>query len=251
MDRTSVVDDQCLLIRRQTDELVRRFEKGLLPFEKTRVGLQELIEAKDLVKPKLSLAEKRRDKMKEWYAEKGFKLDIPIPEISNREMRHRKDLGDELFFRPATHLVSLKDLRIAVLPIGASWDHGIVQTLVLDLETKGYWFWMNVNPIHSPEWAVPFRKASKKCTLPFFEEVLIASSVHGLWADQTWLQNSLSNKSGGAAFAELVHLHPSRLHVISFFGASFVEAGDLDKTYILRGVREVERIGRDSNSTVS
>ncbi|MFW0837448.1 MAG: hypothetical protein ACKKL5_00400 [Candidatus Komeilibacteria bacterium] len=48
MTERNVTDEQCLKIRRQTDDLVRRVEQGNLPYDQVRNYLQYLIEGKRL-----------------------------------------------------------------------------------------------------------------------------------------------------------------------------------------------------------
>lgn len=89
------------------------------------------------------LATARRYWFQDWYRKLGFNLSIPFPPISDEEFKRRKELGQDLFFRPSTLEVSHEALMKALGQDG-HWtvvDENDRKKIVWEPTQTGYWFW--------------------------------------------------------------------------------------------------------------
>lgn len=109
-----------------------------------------------------NLAVARHDWMQNWFRSLGFNLSLPFPPISDEEYKRRQELGQELFYRPASSEVSYEALMKAV---GQS-EHWTLtdsdrQKVGWEPAQDGYWFWADVAP-NCPRLGTPWNKLVKK-----------------------------------------------------------------------------------------
>lgn len=116
--------------------VIRRFVPDALP------------EPKAEQEPTHSRAEARRAKVEAWYHALGFQISVPRLYASNREYLRRLKLGQDLFYRPASLLVSY-DAFMQAVGQAQHWTlrHADVREWIGWESTPiGYWFWAEVAP---------------------------------------------------------------------------------------------------------
>lgn len=127
------------------------------------------------------LATARRYWFQDWYRKLGFNLSIPFPPISDEEFKRRKELGQDLFFRPSTLEVSHEALMKALGQDG-HWtvvDENDRKKIVWEPTQTGYWFWAEVAQ-DCPRLKTPWKTLVKKQKLNLLslEEYVVVWWAH-------------------------------------------------------------------------
>ncbi len=174
-------------INRFIDDLKGRLLGGNPNWEWALPRLQAVSEGREFVPatdeptrsvPRVTRAQKRRDRMAKWYKGLGFEIDVPVPAVSNGKYKKKEMEGKRLFYRPATSEMSYDAFMCAV---GQS-DHWTVthedrNRIKWEAAEQGYWFWAEVQndcPRNNTSW----NDLSGSIRLLCLEEYVIVWHAH-------------------------------------------------------------------------
>lgn len=157
MDRKAVTDEMELEIRRMVAELERRLLKGNPNWDFVKPRLEAMIEGREYapgewqIKPKKhDLAEQRRLVMEQFFRTRGFPaLNVPKPNVSNREFARREKFGNQLFYMPFKMQIADYDCFITSVGQANHWtviDQAKRAKIGWQISGPGYWFWVEVSP---------------------------------------------------------------------------------------------------------
>lgn len=154
-----VTDADRLRIADQCHDLLGRVKAGLLDPLHVSTGLQSLITgtpAQELAKArgrreqpkKVDLAEERRAAIEANFRACGFEISVPKPNVSNTALKRWRREGRELFYRPATALVSYEAWMTAHGQ-AKHWtvaDEADRAKVGWESTAEGYWFTAEIAP---------------------------------------------------------------------------------------------------------
>ena len=106
-----------LALRRQAEEALAQVLADPAKAAIARIAYQMIVEGKTEAEvrasigkkkhtPKVDLAEERRAQIEANFRKRGFEISVPKPSVSNTTLKRWRREGRELFYRPATALVS-------------------------------------------------------------------------------------------------------------------------------------------------
>ncbi|MBI5793842.1 hypothetical protein HZA87_02015 [Candidatus Uhrbacteria bacterium] len=176
-----------LALRRQAEEALAHALANPAKSEIARVAYQMVINgqteaevrASKVHTPKVDLAEERRVALEANFRKRGFEISVPKPSVSNTTLKRWRREGRELFYRPATALMSY-----------AAWmsAHGQAKhwTVVNESDRAkvgwedgkaGYWFTTQIVPA-CPQLNTSWNDLTASTKLLCLEEYVIVYWTH-------------------------------------------------------------------------
>lgn len=148
-----------LALRRQADEALDHALGDPAKAAIARIAYQMIINGQTEIEvrtsigknthpPKIDLAEERRAVVEANFRKRGFEISVPKPNVSNTTLKRWCREGRELFYRPATALVSYE----AWLTAHGQANHWTVANeadrakIGWEAATVGYWFTAEIAP---------------------------------------------------------------------------------------------------------
>jgi hypothetical protein len=170
--------------------IITKVRSGQLGFDQVRDGLVAISEGRAFAdpipqrgekshQPKHNLAEARRAEIEAWYRGKGLNVAVPMPDVSNRQLKAWAELGKAIFFIPAKSVLTYERFMTAVGQ-GNHWtvkDEAARAKIGWEPVETGRWFLLEVAPV-CPRLKTSWNNLTAQIRLPSLEEYTVAYWIH-------------------------------------------------------------------------